>query len=296
MVLNSVGLVMLEKERALSWTIRNYYHKGKEVMAEPNDVGLEATLPHWDSTREDLLGSWEELVQQHNVPIKYLMNCVDVKKEGDKFNIICGDGKNPPTGTFSGARCIIAIGTLGNPRKVGSPGDDLEKVKNSLVDPDEWRGMSILVIGGSDSGVEVVMALGRPELQNKVYHSQRGAKLEGVKPKNLKLMADALAAGKYEQRYATTIAEITPTHVALIHKDDGRREDLPNDAIFAMIGGNSPQKWLQQIGVPYVEKPHSWSPPRTDLLSLKTGEGLVPVGQQVRRLPRRPIPARVPHH
>ncbi|MBA2539068.1 MAG: FHA domain-containing protein [Deltaproteobacteria bacterium] len=291
-----LSYVVLEKERELSWTIRNYYHKGKEVMAEPNDVGLEATLPHWDSTREDLLGSWEELVRQHNVPIKYLMNCVDVKKEGDRFTIICGDGKNPPTGTFTGARCIIAIGTLGNPRKVGAPGDDLEKVKNSLVDPDEWRGKSILVIGGSDSGVEVVMALGRPELGNKVYHSQRGAKLEGVKPKNLKLMQDALAAGKYEQRYATTIQEITPTHVALIHKDDGRREDLPNDAIFAMIGGNSPQKWLQQIGVPYVEKPHSWSPPRTDLLSLKTGEGLVPVGQQVQRLPRRPIPARVPHH
>jgi thioredoxin reductase (NADPH) len=291
-----LNYIVLEKERELSWTIRNYYHKGKEVMAEPNDVGLEATLPHWDSSREELLGAWEELVKQHSVPIKYLMNVIDVKKNGDVFSVMCGDGKNPPTATLTAARVVIAIGTLGNPRKVGSPGDDLEKVKNSLVDPDEWKGKNILVIGGSDSGVEVVMALGKPELRNKVYHSQRGAKLEGVKPKNLKLMQDALAAGKYEQRYATTIAEITPTHVALIHKDDGRREDLPNDVIFAMIGGNSPQKWLQQIGVPYVEKPHSWSPPRTDLLSQKTAEGLVPVGQQLPRLPRRPIPARTPHH
>jgi hypothetical protein len=48
--------------------------------------------------------------------------------------------------------------------------------------------------------------------------------------------------------------------------------------------------------VPYVEKPHSWSPPRTDLLSQKTGEGLVPLGQQIQRLPRRPIPASKPHH
>jgi len=291
-----LSYVVLEKERELSWTIRNYYHKGKEVMAEPNDVGLEATLPHWDSSREELLGAWEELVQQNNVPIRYLHNCVDVKKNGEVFSVMCGDGKNPPTATLTAPRVIIAIGTLGNPRKVGAPGDDLAKVKNSLVDPEEWQGKSILVIGGSDSGVEVVMALGRPELRNKVYHSQRGAKLEGVKPKNLKLMQEALAAGKYEQRYATTIAEITETTVALVHKDDGRREDLPNDVIFAMIGGNSPQKWLQQIGVPYVEKPHSWSPPRTDLLAQKTSEGLVPVGQQLRRLPRRPIPERKPHH
>jgi hypothetical protein len=57
-----------------------------------------------------------------------------------------------------------------------------------------------------------------------------------------------------------------------------------------MIGGNSPQKWLQQIGIPYVDKPHSWSPPRTDHLSAKTAEGLIPV----QRLARRPLPVR-PH-
>jgi thioredoxin reductase (NADPH) len=284
---------VLEKERAFSWTIRNYYHKGKPVMAEPNDVGLEATLPHWDSTREELLGAWEELVNQNRMDIRYLANCIDVKKEGEKFIVHLADPKGKPGGgQVTAARVVIAIGTLGNPRKLGCPGEELEKVKNSLVDPDEWTGKSILVIGGSDSAVEVVLALGRPELRNKVYHSQRGAKLEGVKPKNLKLMDEALQAGKYEQRYATTMAEVTPNGVALTHTTDGRREDLPNDVIFAMIGGNSPQKWLQQIGVPYVEKPHSWSPPRTDLLSQKTGEGMM----QVRRLPRRPIPESKPHH
>ena len=37
--------------------------------------------------------------------------------------------------------------------------------------------------------------------------------------------------------------------------------------VFAMIGGTPPVKWLQSIGVPYVDKPHSWSPPRTDQLA-----------------------------
>jgi len=287
---------VLEKEREFSWTIRNYYHKGKEVMAEPHDVALEATLPHWDSSREELLGAWQELVNQTQMDIRYQQNCIDIKKEGEKFAVHIGDPKGKPAGQITCARVVIAIGTLGNPRKLGCPGEELEKVKNSLVDPDEWTGKNILVIGGSDSAVEVVMALGNPALRNKVYHSQRGAKLEGVKPKNRKLMEEAQAAGKFEPRYATTIAEVTPTGVALTHTTDGRREDLPNDVIFAMIGGNSPQKWLQQIGVPYVEKPHSWSPPRTDLLSQKTAEGLVPVGQQIQRVPRRPIPARTPHH
>jgi len=115
-----------------------------------------------------------------------------------------------------------------------------------------------------------------------VWFSTRGAKLEGIKPKNRKLIEDALAAGRFQIRYATQVADVTPAGVALTHKEDGRREELPNDVVFAMIGGNSPQKWLQQIGVPYVDKPHSWSPPRTDLLSQKTAEGLISVQRLVR--------------
>jgi hypothetical protein len=38
-----------------------------------------------------------------------------------------------------------------------------------------------------------------------------------------------------------------------------------------MIGGNPPIKWLQSVGVNYVDKPHSWSPPRTDELARMFG-------------------------
>jgi pSer/pThr/pTyr-binding forkhead associated (FHA) protein/thioredoxin reductase/ferredoxin len=289
---SGLSYVVLEKEREFSWTIRNYYHKGKEVMAEPNDVNLEATLPHWDSSREELLGAWAELVQQYRVDIRYQQSVIDVKREADRFAVHIGDPKGQLIGQVTCMRVVLAIGTLGNPRKLGCPGEELEKVKNSLVDPDEWQGKNILVVGGSDSAVEVVLALSRPELRNQVYFSTRGAKLEGIKPKNRKLIEDALAANRFQMRYATTVAEVTATSVTLAKKEDGSKEQLPNDVIFAMIGGNSPQKWLQQIGVPYVDKPHSWSPPRTDQLSAKTAEGLV----QIRRLPRRPIPERTPHH
>lgn len=272
-----VSYVVLEKERALAWTIRNYYHKGKEVMAEPHDVALEATLPHWDTSREQLLGAWEQLVTSARIDIRYQHNVLDVKLDGTRFVVEVGDPKGTPMGKLTAARVVVAIGTLGNPRKLGCPGDELEKVKNSLVDPDEWTGKNVLVVGGSDSAVEVVLALcGR----NRVWFSTRGAKLEGIKPKNRKLLEDAIAQGKLEMRHATQVAEVTPQGVGLTHRDDNRREDLPNDVVFGMIGGAPPQKWLQQIGIPYVDKPHSWSPPRTDLIAQKTAEGLL----QIRRL------------
>lgn len=258
--------VLLEKQRDFSWTIRNYYHKGKPVMAEPNDVAMEGRLPHWDSVREELLEKWAEYAQHYQLNVKYQHNVTDVKKQGDVFHVTISDSKDQPTGTMTCARVVLAIGTMGNPRKLGCPGDDLEKVANALVDPDEYRGKNILVVGGTDSAIEVVLALCN---HNKVWLSCRGAKFDRVKPKNLQAIEAVIAEGKCIGMFATAMKEVGAQHATLEHQSDKRLEQIPNDAVFAMIGGHPPVKWLQSIGVPYVDKPHSWSPPRTDELVQK---------------------------
>lgn len=283
-----LSYLVLEKEREFSWTIRNYYHKGKEVMAEPHDIALTASLPHWDTSREELLGAWAKMIQETNMQIRYQSNVTDIKKDGECFNVTLTDSAKQTT-VLTAARVVLAIGTLGNPRKLGCTGEDLDKVKNSLVDPDEWRNKNVLVVGGSDSAVEVVLALGA---HNKVWFSTRGAKLEGIKPKNRQLIEAAVADGRCTMLYATTVAEVTADKAAIAYKEDNRREEIPNDVVFAMIGGAPPTKWLQQIGVPYVDKPHAWSPPRTDHLSAKTAEGLIPLRRLVANLP---ASARKPH-
>ena len=284
-----LSYIVLEKEREFSWTIRNYYHKGKPVMAEPNDVGLESVLPHWDTSREELLGAWQSLITQHNVDIRYQQNVIDVKPDGQRFKVSLGDTGGKPVGSITGARVVLAIGTLGQPRRLGCAGEELNKVKNSLVDPDEWTGKNVLVVGGSDSAVEVVLALCN---RNKVWFSSRGARLEGIKPKNLKLIETAIADGRCIPLFATAVAEVTADSASVTHKADERKETIPNDVVFALIGGNPPTKWLQSIGVQYVDRPHSWSPPRTDNLVKSTAEGLIPVN----RLVRPKLPESKPHH
>ena len=165
---------------------------------------------------------------------------------------------------------VLAIGTMGNPRRLGCPGDDLEKVSNALVDPDEFRGQNILIVGGTDSAIEVALALCE---HNTVWLSGRSASFNRVKPKNLELIEKAFADGSCVPLFATTLEQVTDTHVTIAHKSDGRVEQLPNDHVFAMIGGVPPVKWLQSVGVPYVDKPHSWSPARTDRLVKRTRRG-----------------------
>src|SRR5207237_10492651 len=56
-------------------------------------------------------------------------------------------------------RGIIAIGRSGNHRKLGCPGEDLDKVYNRLFDPKEFSGKNVLVVGGGDSALESAIAL-----------------------------------------------------------------------------------------------------------------------------------------
>ena len=258
-----LSYLLLEKQRAFAWTVRNYYHKGKEVMAEPNDVEMAGLLPHWDTNREELLAAWEQSIAQYGLQIQYQQNVTDVKKTGDMFTVTVGDGRGNPTHSWSGARAVLAIGTMGNPRKLGCPGEDMEKVHNALVDPDEHRGKSVLVVGGTDSAIEVVLALCE---NNKVWLSLRSAKFDRVKPANLEKINAAVAAGKVTMQPSTAVVGVGDGTVTLENRNDKSTFELPNDVVFAMIGGHPPIKWLQSLGVPYVEKPHAWSPPRTDEL------------------------------
>lgn len=255
-----LSYVVLEKQRAPAWTVRNYYHKGKEVMAEPHDVELLGPLPHWDTDREQLLAKWDELIAANGVDIRYNQDVTDVRRDGDRFAVATAGA---PPQTWTGARVVLAIGTMGNPRKLGCPGDDLEKVRNALVDPDEFRGRAILVVGGTDSAIEVALALCD---ENRVWLSMRRAKFDRVKPANLERINAAVAAGKVTMLPSTQVSAVTATHVTLTNRNDQSTFELENDFVFAMIGGNPPTKWLQSIGVPYTEKPHAWSPPRTDEL------------------------------
>ena len=55
--------------------------------------------------------------------------------------------------TLAARRVIIAIGRSGNFRKLGCPGEELDKVYNRLFDPKEFAGQNSLVVGGGDSAL-----------------------------------------------------------------------------------------------------------------------------------------------
>ena len=62
-------------------------------------------------------------------------------------------------GSVGHKRVVLAIGRRGTPRTMGVPGEDSEKVAYRLVDPRQYAGKSVLVVGGGDSALEAAIQL-----------------------------------------------------------------------------------------------------------------------------------------
>ena len=85
---------------------------------------------------------------------------------------------------------VLAIGLQGNPRKLGAPGEDLERVQYQLDDPKEFRDETILVVGAGDSAIENALALAE---QNDVWIINRGKEFSRAKDANLNAVVAAIA-------------------------------------------------------------------------------------------------------
>ena len=172
-------------------------------------------------------------------------------------------------------RVIVAIGRSGNHRKLGCPGEELDKVFNRLYDPKEFAGQDVLVVGGGDSALECAIALGgcgarvtlsyrkpefsRPKSKNieKLQRLQRNpdAEVELERPTSERVtsaltieMLKGTPTGSIALELATTVSRIEPNEVKL-KRADGSEVTLPNDAVFSMIGREAPLDFFRRSGL-----------------------------------------------
>jgi thioredoxin reductase/ferredoxin len=140
-------------------------------------------------------------------------------------------------------RVVVAIGKSGDFRRLGVPGEDLDKVFNRLHDPAEYRGQEALVVGGGDSALEAAIALTRAGAR--VTLSYRGTELSRPKPENVRRLGESgvrLALG-------TRVARIEPKAVVL-EDEAGARTTIANDAVFPMLGRDAPLGFFRRSRIP----------------------------------------------
>jgi thioredoxin reductase/ferredoxin len=250
-----LSYIVLEKEQILASTIARY-PKGKLVMAEPYDTVNYSLLPVFDSAKEQLIPIWQELLDRVGVQVRRGESVETIARASDgAFEI------RSTVGTYRAQRVVLSIGTRGKPRTLQVPGENLPKVNSLLEDPDEWRGRSVLVVGGGDSACEAALALS--DAGAKVMISYRGKGFNRAAPRNKQAMEQYAAEGRLKVKLGSQVLAFDPESVTLA-LGDGSQKRYPNDAAFVLIGADPPIQWLEKMGIRFVERPHQHQMGKTD--------------------------------
>ncbi len=141
---------------------------------------------------------------------------------------------------------LLAIGRRGTPRRLGVPGEDLAKVIYRLIDPAEFRGRHVLVVGGGDSALEAAASLA-DEPDTTVCLSYRNAAFGRAKPKNRARIEQAMRDGRVEVLLGTEVVQILPDRVVLTAA--GQAFEIRNDAVIICAGGILPTDFLKSCGI-----------------------------------------------
>ncbi len=232
------GLRFAVYEAAQEFNTVVNFPRAKPIYAYPTEMMPAGGLQVTAAVKEALL---DELgAQRRRAGVEVTRARVDrVERDGDGLRVHFGDGRAPARAL----RVVVAIGRTGNHRRLGVPGEQLDKVYQRLFDPADFAAKDVLVVGGGDSALESAAALA--EAGARVTLSYRNREFARPKADNIERVTALAARGAIRLRLGTQVKEIAPAEVVLV---DGER--LPNDVVFTMIGREAPLDFFRRSGIP----------------------------------------------
>ncbi len=242
--LHGLRVLTLEKEADMGGTVRHYPRR-KLVMNQPFEVPGYGMLDFTEIEKEDLIAHKRDIVDKTGVEILTGQSVARIESRGDPgdgFFVHTAEGASHAT-----RRVILAIGRRGTPRKLGIPGEDLDGVYYSLMEPEHFANRRIVVVGGGDSAVEAALMLA-DQPGTTAHLSYRKDAFSRIKQGNRERFDAAVAAGKIEPLWSTNLTRIDAESVS--YEDSaGQEHMLANDDVFIFAGGELPTKFLQECGI-----------------------------------------------
>jgi len=231
--------VTIEQEDSFGGTVY-HYPRNKVVMTAPVQLPIVGKMKFGEVSKEKLLEFWTGVVKRTGLKVNFFERMETVKPEGKGFVVRTSRQE------YRTRSILLAMGRRGTPRKLGVKGEEQPKVVYRLIDPEQYRGQHVLVVGGGDSALEAAIACAK-EPGTMVTLSYRSEAFSRVKQKNRESVQQAEATRKLKVLLSSNIEEIGVDTIAL--DQGGKKIRLKNDAVIVCAGGILPTPFLKEIGV-----------------------------------------------
>jgi len=217
-----------------------HFPRGKIVMTAPARLPIYGIVNFKETTKEKLLEFWQGVEKDTGVRINYRERVESMEKTEGGFIV------KTSAGEYRARSVLLTIGRRGTPRKLGVPGEDLPKVVYRLIDPEQYRGQKVLVVGGGDSALEAAASIAAEEA-TEVTLSYRSEAFSRAKEKNRQKVKEAEAGGRLKVFMKSNVKVITDDSIQMEY--EGGKINIKNDAVIISAGGILPTVFLKKAGI-----------------------------------------------
>ncbi len=255
------------------------FPKRKPIYTYPRAMTPAGDLQVRAEVKEELVDELRNQVAAAGIAVEPA-RALSVRRAGGAMEVRLAEGE-----PVRARAALVAIGRNGDFRRLGVPGEELDKVYNRLHDPKDFAGKRVLVVGGGDSALETAVALAREGAR--VTLSYRRREFSRPKPENLEMvrelaagtesgarvehpsservtsaaddfMGPPVAGGRIELVLGSEVREIRESEVVLETASGSRTAG--NDVVFVMIGREAPLDFFRRSGVRIAGemRPRNW--------------------------------------
>jgi thioredoxin reductase (NADPH) len=224
---------------------------GKPLFSTPNELELapgalkcRAEKP----TREEVLTHYARYVVEANLPVHTGEAVVSIAPGRDGVRVSTARAEY-------GARAVlVATGINGFRKHLNVPGESDERVQYRFVEAFSYAGRRIVVAGSGNSAGEAALFLEEVgahvtlAMRRKGFERDPEAGKAEIKWWVRDPIVELVGRGKIDLRFATRVAEITPS-TAVLESDSGERDEVPCDMVFALLGTSPDLRLLREAGV-----------------------------------------------
>jgi len=218
-----------------------HFPRGKLVMTQPAVLPIVGKMQFKEVQKETLIDYWRDVEKRTGISINYGENVQAVEAAPNGGFVVKTSKRN-----YNARTVLLTIGRRGSPRKLGVPGEEMDKVVYRVIDPQQYENQHVLVVGGGDSALEAATTIAA-EAGTTVTLSYRSEAFSRAKPKNRQLVDEMVASGRLRVLFSSNVKSIAEGKVEIEH--DGSLEEIRNDAVVVSAGGILPSGFLKTMGI-----------------------------------------------
>lgn len=250
------GLSYVVLERGLlGHTIYNY-PVGRTVFSTPEELEMRpgALQPAREKpTREELLSHYVRFALENKLRIHSEEEVTAVERKSDgEFQVTSNKG------TYSAQRILFTTGAMARLRRLKVPGEDLPNVYHRFVEPYPFVRKKVMVIGGGNSAAEAALFLAEDgaETTLTIWQSDwenRDPKKGAIKHWVRTPLEKLIDEGRLTVQFFKQVLRIEPDQV-VVEMDDGQVVEIPNEAVFVLIGADADYTLMKSLGIETVRE------------------------------------------